>query len=57
MPYDAVFFPFDPDPHDEEDLGRRAVGRWSNGPDVEERDVVKPSGAMEVTPATRAAAP
>ena len=26
-PYDPVFFPFDPDLHDEEDLGRRPVGR------------------------------
>ena len=41
-PYDAVYFPFDPNLHDEEDLARRSVGRREDGPDVEERYVVGP---------------
>jgi molecular chaperone DnaK (HSP70) len=48
-PYDPVFFPFDPALYDRENLGRQPVGRWSDGPDVEERYVVAPSGAVEVT--------
>ena len=48
-PYDPVFFPFDPDLDDDEDLQRRPVRRRDDGPDVEERYVVTPSGAVEVT--------
>jgi molecular chaperone DnaK len=48
-PYDPVLFPFDPALYDREDLGRQPVGRWNDGPDVEERYVVAPSGAVEVT--------
>jgi molecular chaperone DnaK len=55
MPYDPVLFPFDPALHDREDLGRQPVGRWSDGPDVEERYVVAPSGAVEVTLTTQPA--
>ncbi len=55
MPYDPVFFPFDPTLCDREDLGRQPVGRWNNGPDVEERYVVAPSGAVEVTLTTQPA--
>ncbi|WP_155772263.1 Hsp70 family protein, partial [Mycobacterium asiaticum] len=51
-PYDPVLFPFDPALHDREDLGRQPVGRWSDGPQVEERYVVAPSGAVEVTVTT-----
>jgi hypothetical protein len=47
-PYDPVFFPFDPDLNNEEDLGRQLVGRRPDGPDVEERYVVTPSGAVDV---------
>ena len=54
-PYDPVFFPFDPNLHDE-DLGRRPVGRREDGPDVEERYVVTPGGAVEATLTTRPAA-
>jgi molecular chaperone DnaK len=54
-PYDPVFFPFDPDLHDKEDLGRQPVGRREDGPDVEERYVVTPGGAVEVTLTTRPA--
>jgi molecular chaperone DnaK len=54
-PYDPVFFPFDPDLTDDEDLPRRAVRRREDGPDVEERYVVTPSGAVEVTLTTRPA--
>ena len=54
-PYDPVLFPFDPALHDREDLGRQPVGRWKDGPDVEERDVVAPSGAVEVTLTTQPA--
>ncbi|MBV9088685.1 MAG: Hsp70 family protein [Mycobacteriaceae bacterium] len=54
-PYDPVFFPFDPDLYDTDDLARQPVGRWENGPDVEERYVVAPSGAVEVTLTTRPA--
>jgi molecular chaperone DnaK len=54
-PYDPVFFPFDPDLNNEEDLGRQLVGRRPDGPDVEERYVVTPNGAVEVTLTTRPA--
>src|SRR6185312_15984383 len=54
-PYDPVLFPFDPALHDREDLGRQPVGRWNDGPDVEERYVVAPSGAVEVTLTTQPA--
>lgn len=54
-PYDPVLFPFDPALRDRDDLGRQPVGRWSDGPDVEERYVVAPSGAVEVTLTTRPA--
>jgi molecular chaperone DnaK len=47
-PYDPAFFPFDPSLHDEDDLRRRPVGRRECGPDVEERYVVTPSGAVDV---------
>ncbi|OBK96066.1 molecular chaperone Hsp70 [Mycobacterium asiaticum] len=52
-PYDPVLFPFDPALHDRDDLGRQPVGRWSDGPQVEERYVVAPSGAVEVTVTTQ----
>ncbi|MBW0014487.1 Hsp70 family protein [Mycobacterium sp.] len=52
-PYDPVLFPFDPALYDREDLGRQPVGRWTDGPDVEERYVVAPSGAVEVTLTTK----
>jgi len=48
-PYEPVLFPFDPALHDRDDLGGQPVGRWNEGPDVEERYVVAPSGAVEVT--------
>jgi molecular chaperone DnaK len=48
-PYDPVLFPFDPALYDRDDLGRQPVGRWKDGPDVEERYVVAPGGAVEVT--------
>lgn len=57
-PYDPVLFPFDPALHDREDLGRQPVGRWAEGregPDVEERYVIAPSGAVEVTLTTQPA--
>ena len=54
-PYDPVLFPFDPALRDREDLGRQPVGRWKDGPDVEERYVITPSGAVEVTLTTRPA--
>ena len=54
-PYDPVLFPFDPALYDREDLGRQPVGRWNDGPDVEERYVVAPSGAVEVTLTTHPA--
>jgi molecular chaperone DnaK len=54
-PYDPVLFPFDPALYDREDLGRQQVGRWKDGPDVEERYVVAPSGAVEVTLTTQPA--
>jgi molecular chaperone DnaK len=54
-PYDPVFFPFDPDLDDDEDLQRRPVRRRDDGPDVEERYVVTPGGAVEVTLTTRPA--
>ncbi|MGD1111434.1 MAG: Hsp70 family protein [Mycobacterium sp.] len=52
-PYDPVLFPFDPALHDRDDLGRQPVGRCTDGPDVEERYVVAPSGAVEVTLTTQ----
>jgi molecular chaperone DnaK (HSP70) len=57
-PYDPVLFPFDPALHDRDDLGRQPVGRWKDGrdgPDVEERYVIAPSGAVEVTLTTQPA--
>ncbi|ORV92146.1 molecular chaperone Hsp70 [Mycobacterium interjectum] len=54
-PYDPVLFPFDPALYDRDDLGRQPVGRCSDGPDVEERYVVAPSGAVEVTLTTHPA--
>ncbi|MCV7101768.1 Hsp70 family protein [Mycobacterium palustre] len=54
-PYDPVLFPFDPALFDRDDLGRQPVGRWSEGPDVEERYVVAPGGAVEVTLTTQPA--
>jgi molecular chaperone DnaK len=55
VPYDPVLFPFDPALHDQDDLARQTVGRWSDGPEVEERYVVAPSGAVEVTLTTQPA--
>jgi molecular chaperone DnaK len=54
-PYDPVFFPFDPDLDDDDDLQRRPVRRSDDGPDVEERYVVTSGGAVEVTLTTRPA--
>ncbi len=54
-PYDPVLFPFDPALYDRDDLGCQPVGRWGDGPDVEERYVVAPSGAVEVTLTTQPA--
>lgn len=54
-PYDPVLFPFDPALRDRDDLGRQPVGRWRDGPDVEERYVIAPSGAVEVTLTTQPA--
>src|ERR1700691_2911651 len=54
-PYEPVFFPFDPDLDDDQDLPRRPVRRRDDGPDVEERYVVTPGGAVEVTLTTRPA--
>jgi hypothetical protein len=54
-PYEPVFFPFDPDLDDDDDLQRRPVRRSGDGPDVEERYVVTPGGAVEVTLTTRPA--
>jgi len=54
-PYDPVYFPFDPALYDREDLGRQPVGRWNDGPDVEERYVVARGGAVEVTLTTHPA--
>ncbi len=54
-PYDPVLFPFDPSLRDSDDLGLQAVGRWRDGPDVEERYVIAPSGAVEVTLTTQPA--
>jgi molecular chaperone DnaK len=54
-PYDPVLFPFDPALRDRDDLGRQPVGRWGDGPDVEERYEVAPSGAVEVTLTTQPA--
>jgi hypothetical protein len=52
-PYDPVLFPFDPALYDRDDLGCQPIGRRTDGPDVEERYVVAPSGAVEVTLTTR----
>ncbi|WP_099223082.1 Hsp70 family protein [Mycobacterium persicum] len=52
-PYDPVYFPFDPALYDRHDLGRQPVGRCNDGPDVEERYVVVPGGAVEVTLTTQ----
>lgn len=54
-PYEPVLFPFDPALRDRDDLGRQPVGRWRDGPDVEERYVIAPSGAVEVTLTTQPA--
>ncbi|HET9891216.1 MAG TPA: Hsp70 family protein, partial [Mycobacterium sp.] len=54
-PYDPVLFPFDPALYDRADLRRQPVGRWQDGPDVEERYVITPSGAVEVTLTTQPA--
>ncbi len=54
-PYDPVFFPFDPDLGEDEDLRGRPVRRSDDGPDVEERYVVTPGGAVEVTLTTQPA--
>ncbi len=54
-PYDPVLFPFDPALYDRDDLGRQPVGRYNDGPDVEERYVIAPGGAVEVTLTTRPA--
>lgn len=54
-PYEPVFFPFDPDLDDDQDLPRRPVRRRDDGPDVEERYVVTPGGTVEVTLTTRPA--
>lgn len=54
-PYDPVLFPFDPALYDRDDLGRQPVGRWTEGPDVEERYVIAPNGAVEVTLTTKPA--
>ncbi len=54
-PYDPVLFPFDPALHDRDDLGRQPVGRWRDGPVVEERYVIASSGAVEVTLTTQPA--
>jgi hypothetical protein len=54
-PYDPVWFPFDPDLHHEADLARRPVDRRDDGPDVEERYIVRAGGAVEVTLTTQPA--
>jgi molecular chaperone DnaK len=54
-PYDPVLFPFDPALYDWEDIGRQPIGRWNDGPDIEERYAVAPSGAVEVTLTTQPA--
>jgi molecular chaperone DnaK len=52
-PYEPVFFAFDPDLCDDQDLPRRVVSRRDDGPDVEERYVITDGGAVEVTLTTR----
>jgi molecular chaperone DnaK len=52
-PYEPVFFPFDPDLSNDQDLPRQAVRRSDDGPDVEERYVITSGGAVEVTLTTR----
>jgi molecular chaperone DnaK len=52
-PYEPVFFPFDPDLNNDQDLPRQAVRRRDDGPDVEERYVITSGGAVEVTLTTR----
>jgi molecular chaperone DnaK len=37
-----VFFPFDPDLNDDQDLPHRPVSRRDDGPDVEERTSSRP---------------
>lgn len=54
-PYDPVLFPFDPALHDRDDLVRQPVGRCKDGPEVEERYVIAPGGAVEVTLTTHPA--
>jgi molecular chaperone DnaK len=54
-PYEPVLFPFDPALRDRDDLRRQPVGRWKDGPDVEERYVITPGGAVEVTLTTQPA--
>ncbi|MEE6176023.1 Hsp70 family protein [Mycobacterium sp. 050134] len=54
-PYDPVLFPFDPALYEREDLKHQPVGRWKDGPDVEERYVIAPTGAVEVTLTTQPA--
>ncbi|QLL08958.1 Hsp70 family protein [Mycobacterium vicinigordonae] len=54
-PYDPVLFPFDPALRERDDLGRQPVGRWGEGPEVEERYTIGPSGAVEVTLTTQPA--
>ena len=54
-PYDPVFFPFDPELYGEENLQSRPVSRREDGPNVEERYVITPGGAVEVTLTTRPA--
>ena len=54
-PYAPVLFPFDPALYGREDLGCQPVGRWTDGPDVEERYVVAPGGGVEVTLTTKPA--
>jgi len=48
-PYDPVFFAFDPELNDDQELQRLPVSRRDDGPDVEERYVVTSGGAVEVT--------
>ncbi|TGD87517.1 Hsp70 family protein [Mycolicibacterium sp. CH28] len=52
-PCAPVLFPFDPDLQGDRQLARRPVIRWDAGPDVEERYVITPGGAVEVSLTTR----
>ena len=47
-PCDPVFFPFDPDLNDEEDLGRQPIGRPNHLPDVEDRCSRSRAGTIPV---------